>query len=79
MISVRRTNRITLLDDQKTVSIGMGAKWMAVYNALEPDGLAVTGGYFLGVWLSFQHCSKGFACMNVMDYEIRTYTGKEQE
>ena len=79
MINLKNLCQTTLSDDRKTASIGTGAKWRDVYSALESEGLAVTGGrapsigvggYLLGGGLSFQHSGKGFACMNVVDYEV---------
>jgi len=79
VINLHKLNQTTLSEDKKTASIGMGAKWMDVYDALGSEGLAVSGarvptvgvaGYILGGGLSFQHSGKGLACMNVVDYEV---------
>lgn len=44
---------IQLSTDRSTVSVGVGASWGDVYEALGPYGLAVNGGRAFGVGESF--------------------------
>ena len=37
-------NKVTLSADKKTASIQPGAKWLQVYETLDPLGVAVPGG-----------------------------------
>lgn len=43
-LDLRALNQVKLSDDKSIVSVGAGLKWVDVYNALEPHGLAVIGG-----------------------------------
>ncbi|RYC61325.1 hypothetical protein CHU98_g4904 [Xylaria longipes] len=54
-----------------TVQIGAGERWGAVYEALEPLGLGVTGG-----GLSFFSTREGFICDNVVNFEVVVASGE---
>lgn len=43
-IALENLNEVTLSSDKKTVAVGPGNRWGAVYGALEQHGLAVVGG-----------------------------------
>jgi len=61
------------------VTFGAGLKWIQVYEALDPHGLAVTGGrvpsvgvagLLLGGGLSFQNSEYGLSCNGVVTYKV---------
>jgi len=61
------------------VSVGAGAKWLDVYTYLDARGLAVAGGrngavgaggLLLGGGISHFSPRVGFACDNVINYEV---------
>lgn len=61
------------------VKVGAGARWLGVYEALEPLGLAVAGGrngnvgvggLLLGGGISHFTTRVGWACDNVVNYEV---------
>lgn len=67
-----------------TVRIGPGCRWLDVYKRLEPLGLAVVGGRVAGVGasglilgggISFLSNMYGFACDNVVSFELVTASG----
>lgn len=73
-------NQVTLSEDKRTASLGSGARWADVYTKLEKNGLAVVGGRIgdigvgglaLGGGISFFSGRYGFACDNVLNYEVR--------
>ncbi|EON98948.1 putative fad binding domain containing protein [Phaeoacremonium minimum UCRPA7] len=84
----------TIFDSaSETVSIGPGARWRHVYDELHKHGRAVAGGrdgnvgvagLLLGGGLTFFSARMGFACDNVIEYEIVladgsiTYADKER-
>jgi FAD/FMN-containing dehydrogenase len=43
-IDMTAMKEVTIAQDRKTVSIGAGNRWLDVYNKIEPEGLAVSGG-----------------------------------
>lgn len=68
-----------------TASIGTGARWLSVYEELFKDGVTVTGGrqgivgvggLLLGGGISWYTGRQGFACDNVVNYEIVLATGE---
>lgn len=44
LIDLVKMDRIAIDDDRKTVHVGPGNRWLAVYAALEPLGVTVVGG-----------------------------------
>ncbi|KAK8257352.1 FAD binding domain protein [Phyllosticta capitalensis] len=83
-LDLRALNQVKLSDDKSIVSVGAGLKWVDVYNALEPHGLAViggrvsaigVGGLTLGGGISFFSGLYGWACDNVVNYELVTGSG----
>ncbi|GME28038.1 fad binding domain-containing protein [Neofusicoccum parvum] len=83
-IDMKLMNQVDLLPNKTLASLGPGAKWFDVYTALEPEGLAVVGGRVsaigvggltLGGGISFFSGLFGWACDNVVDYEVVTANG----
>ena len=65
---------MNLSEDKLAAEIGAGLRWMHVYKALDPYGLAVAGGRFptvgvsgllLGGGLLFRHGVNGIGAMGV--------------
>jgi len=72
-------NQVTVSSDQKQTSIGPGNRWVDVYSKLEPRNLSViggrvadigVGGLTLGGGISFFSGRYGWACDNVINYEV---------
>lgn len=81
MIHMRYFDKVDLSDDHSDVTFGAGLRWIQVYEALEPHGLAVTGGrvpsvgvagLLLGGGLSFQNSEYGLSCNGVVNYEVNS-------
>ncbi|KAL4886766.1 hypothetical protein BJY04DRAFT_213520 [Aspergillus karnatakaensis] len=79
VISLGEFNELTLSDDQSTADLPIGSRWIDVYEALEPYGLAVPGGriptvgipgLLLGGGISFQNSQYGVGAMSVTNYEV---------
>ncbi|KAK7753619.1 hypothetical protein SLS62_004477 [Diatrype stigma] len=71
--------------DRRTVSIGPGNTWLHVYETLAPHNLSVVGGrvasvgvsgLLLGGGLSFFTGQYGWACDNVVNYEVVLASGE---
>lgn len=43
-INLQKMNQVLINDDKTIVSIGAGARWLNVYEQLDPLGIAVAGG-----------------------------------
>lgn len=80
LISTKNFVTVDVSEDSSTVTFGAGLTWLQVYEALEPYGLAVTGGrvpsvgvagLLLGGGLSFQSSEYGLSCNGVVEYEVR--------
>ncbi|KAL1859788.1 hypothetical protein Daus18300_009378 [Diaporthe australafricana] len=76
---------IVVTDDSQTVSVGPGARWIQVTEALDPLGLAVVGGrvsdvgvsgLLLGGGISYFSGFRGWACDNVQNYEVVLSSGE---
>lgn len=68
-----------MAEDRKTVDVGPGNKWQAVYEAVEKVGLAVlggrdgdigVGGLSTGGGISLFSSEFGLVCDNVVSYEV---------
>ncbi|KAK4161755.1 hypothetical protein QBC43DRAFT_357294 [Cladorrhinum sp. PSN259] len=79
------TNTVTLHPSHKLVDLGPALKWKQVYAALHPFGLAVPGGregnvgvagLLLGGGNTFFTARHGFACDNVVSYDLVLASGE---
>ena len=84
-IDLARLNEITINNNQHTVSIGPGNKWIHVYRQIEYSNLTVVGGRIgdvgvggltLGGGISFFSNMHGWTCDNVANYEVVTASGE---
>ncbi|KAE8370878.1 FAD-binding domain-containing protein [Aspergillus caelatus] len=78
-------SKVDVSPDQKTVSIGPGARFFQVWQVLDPLKLSITGGrdsdvgvggYMLGGGLSYLGPLLGWACDNVVEYELVLASGR---
>ncbi|KAK0112796.1 hypothetical protein ONS95_014528 [Cadophora gregata] len=83
-IDLSAINQVTVAADQKTTSIGPGARWVDVYMKLDALSLAViggraatvgVGGLVTGGGISFFSARYGFAADNVVSFEVVLYDG----
>ncbi|KAL3477349.1 hypothetical protein BJX99DRAFT_257600 [Aspergillus californicus] len=84
-IDLAMLNATVYHPESSTVSIMGGARWGEVYKTLKPYGIAVTGGrsdtvgvggLMIGGGLSYFAPKYGFACDNVVSFEIVLSNGK---
>lgn len=75
---------ITIASDRKTVSVGAGNRWINVSEVLDPLGRAVVGGrsatvgvsgLTLGGGISYFSGQRGWACDNVLNFEVVLSSG----
>ena len=72
-------NNITVSHDQTVTSLGPGNRWIDVYRTLDAMNLSVVGGRVadigmgltLGGGISFFSGRLGWACDNVVNYQVR--------
>ncbi|KAE8142931.1 FAD-binding domain-containing protein [Aspergillus pseudotamarii] len=78
-------NKVDVSPDRKTVTIGPGARFSQVWQVLDPLKVSITGGrdsdvgvggYILGGGLSYLGPLLGWACDNVVGYELVLASGK---
>ncbi|KAK2591832.1 hypothetical protein QQS21_010471 [Conoideocrella luteorostrata] len=78
-------SNVQVAPDHAVAQVGAGADWLHVYQALEPLGVAVAGGrnglvgvggLLLGGGISHFTTKVGWACDNVVNYEIVLSCGK---
>ncbi|KAL2166467.1 hypothetical protein VTG60DRAFT_2751 [Thermothelomyces hinnuleus] len=78
-VDLRALNSFSLSDDRKTATIGAGAVWSEIYPQLVPHNVTVmggrvagvgAGGFLLGGGISHLSRRHGWACDNVLGYEI---------
>ncbi|KAH8173740.1 FAD binding domain-containing protein [Sarocladium implicatum] len=83
-IALEKLNQVKLSCKKKRVTIGPGNRWADVYRKLDPHELTVaggrvsnvgTGGLTLGGGISFFSNKHGWACDNVLKYEVVTAAG----
>ncbi|KAI0889686.1 FAD-binding domain-containing protein [Annulohypoxylon maeteangense] len=79
LVSLSNLNTTVLSTDKKSAKIGPGNRWLAVYQALVPQGVTVVGGrvgpvgvggLMLGGGLSYFATQRGLALDNVKSYEV---------
>ena len=84
-ILLNRMTEIIISDDKKVTRIGPGNRWIDVYETLQPHNLSViggrvaeigVGGLTLGGGISFFSGRRGWACDNVVNYEVVTADGE---
>lgn len=72
-------NKTTYVPDGQIAQIQAGSRWREVYGALEPYGVTVGGGrtstvgvagFLTGGGNTFYTGRRGFACDNVLNYEV---------
>ena len=75
---------ISISKDNKSVTVGPGARWINVYQYLDPRGLTAIGGRVFDVGvsgltfgggISYFSARYGFACDNVEEYEVVLASG----
>lgn len=85
VIDMSKVSDVRLSADKKTATIGSGARWGEVYEALAADGVCVVGGrnphvgvggLTLGGGLSFYSPHFGMVCNNIDSYEVVLASGK---
>ncbi|KXH45836.1 FAD binding domain-containing protein [Colletotrichum salicis] len=85
VINMALMNGIQISPDQSTVSVGPGARWINVTDAVTPHGIAVVGGrspmvgvpgFLLGGGMSFLTGRRGMGCDNVRNYEVVLVSGQ---
>jgi len=81
-IDMANLSEIVVSEDETVTSLGPGNRWVDVYTRLEPLNLSVVGGrtadigvggLLLGGGISFFSQRFGFACDNVLNYEVLLY------
>lgn len=84
-INLTQLNATTYNAATNTASIGTGARWLSVYEELAKDNVTVAGGrqgivgvggLLLGGGISWYTGRRGFACDNVVNYEIVLASGE---
>ncbi|UNI17425.1 hypothetical protein JDV02_003768 [Purpureocillium takamizusanense] len=84
-VSFENFKDVTVSRDRKTVKIQPGNNWVDVYKVLDPQDLTVTGGRVarvgtggltLGGGISYFSNIYGWACDNVVSYEVVTASGR---
>ncbi|KXJ90076.1 hypothetical protein Micbo1qcDRAFT_136211 [Microdochium bolleyi] len=84
-IDLSQISHVRVSEDKATVDIGPGGKWRDVYAQLDTHGLAVAGGregnvgvagLILGGGNTFFTARRGFACDNVVEYEVVLASGE---
>ncbi|KXH26274.1 FAD binding domain-containing protein [Colletotrichum simmondsii] len=85
VINMAQMNGIQISPDRSTVSVGPGARWINVTDAVTPHGIAVVGGrspmvgisgFLLGGGMSFLTGRRGMGCDNVRNYEVVLVSGE---
>jgi FAD/FMN-containing dehydrogenase len=83
-IDLTRLNTTTYDEATNVASVGTGARWGNVYRELEKHGVVVTGGreavvgvggLVLGGGISWYTARTGFACDNVVNFEVVLASG----
>ncbi|GKZ66935.1 hypothetical protein AnigIFM60653_001228 [Aspergillus niger] len=83
-IDLSMMNSTTYHKDKGVASIQPGARWQAVYKALDPYGVTVpggrggpvgVGGFLIGGGNTFYTARVGFACDNIENFEVVLASG----
>lgn len=84
-IDLSRLNSVTLSSDHGVALVGTGARWIQVYQKLDPLNLTVVGGrtagiglggFLTGGGLSYLGPQHGWGCDNVVGFEIVLASGQ---
>ncbi|KAH7028948.1 uncharacterized protein B0I36DRAFT_290213 [Microdochium trichocladiopsis] len=84
-IDLSQIRHVRVSEDKQTADIGPGGKWREVYAELDKHGLAVAGGregnvgvagLILGGGNTFFTARRGFACDNVVEYQVVLASGE---
>lgn len=84
-IDLSSLNEVIVSADKSTVDLSPGGKWGAVFDVLDPLQVTVpgdrdsdvgVGGYLLGGGMSYIGPLVGWACDNVVEYELVLASGK---
>ncbi|RDL32612.1 uncharacterized protein BP5553_09068 [Venustampulla echinocandica] len=79
LINLANLNTVSVNEDRTITSVGSGNTWINVYKILDPLGLSVVGGreasvgvggLTLGGGISYFSGRYGWACDNVLNYEV---------
>ncbi|KAL7272466.1 hypothetical protein RUND412_004720 [Rhizina undulata] len=82
---LKNLNEVELLENNTLAKIGVGARWVNVYETLEDQGYTVTGGrsgdvgvggYSLGGGISYYVLTAGLAVDNIVSYEVVLASGE---
>ncbi|KAK6363449.1 hypothetical protein TWF730_000879 [Orbilia blumenaviensis] len=85
LISLTGLNKLNYDASRNVIAIGAGNKWTNVYNFLDPKNVTVLGGrnsdvgvsgFLLGGGISYLSNSYGWACDNVVEYEVVLADGR---
>ncbi|KAM5349037.1 hypothetical protein ACJ41O_008860 [Fusarium nematophilum] len=85
VIAMDSMSDIRVSPDRSTVSVGPGARWINVIDAVTPLGLAVASGrspmvgvsgFLLGGGLSFHMGKRGMGCDNVRNFQVALVSGE---
>ncbi|KAI9641274.1 hypothetical protein NHQ30_010075 [Ciborinia camelliae] len=85
LVNLRGLNKVQLSEDRGMVSIGSGNTWWDVYKVLDPLGISVVGGREAGVGvggltlgggISYFSSKYGWACDNILNYEVVLADGR---
>lgn len=85
VLDLQALKNVSLAPDKRSVHVGPGARWHDVYTALAAHKLAVVGGrastvgvagLLLGGGISFFSPRSGFACDNVLAYQVVLASGE---
>lgn len=83
-ISLKKINQVSISSNKKTVDVGPGNIWYDVYTATQPQDIVViggrvaeigVGGLSTGGGISFFSNLYGWACDNIVSYEVVTASG----
>lgn len=82
---MKGSNTVHLSDDRKMAGLGPGNTWWDVYRVLDPLGVSVVGGrtagvgvggLLLGGGISYLSGKYGWACDNMVNFEVVLASGK---
>ncbi|PYI33529.1 FAD-binding domain-containing protein [Aspergillus indologenus CBS 114.80] len=84
-VDLRSISTVEVSSDRATVQIGAGARWLQVYQVLDPLNITVTGGrdaaigaggFLTGGGIGVPSVTAGWGCDDVLEYEIVVASGE---